>query len=46
MDIVTKTNLVGNVEGQNLFFEGKLQIEGDMALAMKLQALNDLMTAS
>jgi len=33
----------GRVEGQNLFFEGKLQIEGDMGLAMKLQALNDLM---
>lgn len=33
----------GRVEGQNLFFEGKLQIEGDMNLAMKLQALNQLM---
>lgn len=35
----------GKVEGQNLFFEGKLQIEGDMNLAMKLQALNQLMSS-
>lgn len=35
----------GRVQGQDLFFAGKLQIEGDMALAMKLQALNDLMSA-
>lgn len=33
----------GRVEGQQLFFEGKLAIDGDMALAMKLQALNELM---
>ncbi len=33
----------GRVQGQNLFFEGKLTIEGDMELAMKLQALNELM---
>ncbi len=32
------------VEAQNLFFEGKLQIEGDMGLAMKLSALIDLMS--
>jgi putative sterol carrier protein len=35
--------LEGRVEGQQLFFEGKLTIDGDMALAMKLQALNELM---
>jgi len=33
----------GRIEGQQLFFEGKLSIDGDMALAMKLQALNELM---
>ncbi len=33
----------GRVEGQNLFFEGRLTIDGDMELAMKLQALNELM---
>lgn len=35
--------LEGRVEGQQLFFEGKLFIEGDVALAMKLQALNEMM---
>jgi putative sterol carrier protein len=34
----------GKTEAQQLFFAGKLQIDGDMALAMKLQALNDLMS--
>jgi putative sterol carrier protein len=35
--------LEGRAEGQQLFFEGKLSIDGDMGLAMKLQALNELM---
>jgi putative sterol carrier protein len=34
----------GKTEAQQLFFAGKLQIDGDMALAMKLQALNELMS--
>jgi putative sterol carrier protein len=33
----------GRSPGQDLFFAGKLQIEGDMGLAMKLQALTELM---
>lgn len=33
----------GRSPGQDLFFAGKLQIEGDMALAMKLEALTALM---
>jgi putative sterol carrier protein len=33
----------GRAEGQELFFAGKLQIDGDMALAMKLTALTQLM---
>lgn len=33
----------GRAQGQDLFFAGKLQIEGDMALAMKLQALTEIM---
>jgi putative sterol carrier protein len=36
--------LEGRVEGQDLFFAGKLQIEGDMALAMKLGALTALLS--
>ncbi len=36
----------GKTEAQQLFFAGKLQIDGDMGLAMKLQALNDLMAQS
>ncbi len=35
--------LEGRTQGQDLFFAGKLQIEGDMALAMKLQALTEIM---
>lgn len=30
-------------QGQDLFFAGRLQIEGDMGLAMKLQALVEIM---
>lgn len=33
----------GRVGGQDLFFAGRLQIEGDMGLAMKLQALTEIM---
>lgn len=33
----------GRIQGQDLFFAGRLQIEGDMGLAMKLQALTELM---
>jgi putative sterol carrier protein len=36
--------LEGRVEGQDLFFAGKLQIDGDMALAMKLGALTELLS--
>lgn len=38
--------LEGTTEAQQLFFAGKLQIDGDMGLAMKLQALNELMAQS
>jgi len=34
--------LEGRANGQQLFFGGKLKIEGDMGLAMKLQKLTDL----
>ena len=33
----------GRANGQQLFFGGKLKIEGDMGLAMKLQKLTDVM---
>ena len=33
----------GRAQGQDLFFAGKLQIDGDMGLAMKLQALTEIM---
>lgn len=33
----------GRANGQQLFFAGKLKIEGDMGLAMKLQKLTDVM---
>jgi putative sterol carrier protein len=33
----------GRVQGQALFFMGKLQIEGDMGLAMKLQSLTEML---
>lgn len=36
--------LEGRAQGQDLFFAGKLQIEGDMALALKLQGLVEIMT--
>jgi putative sterol carrier protein len=32
----------GKANGQQLFFSGKLRIEGDMSLALKLQHLADL----
>jgi putative sterol carrier protein len=32
----------GKANGQQLFFTGKLKIEGDMGLAMKLQKLTDM----
>ncbi len=35
--------LEGRANGQQLFFTGKLKIEGDMGLAMKLQKLTDMM---
>ena len=35
--------LEGRANGQQLFFSGKLRIEGDMALAMKLQRLTELL---
>jgi putative sterol carrier protein len=33
----------GRANGQQLFFTGKLKIEGDMGLAMKLQKLTEMM---
>lgn len=36
--------LEGRAEGQDLFFAGKLQIEGDVSLAMKLGALTELLS--
>ena len=35
----------GRANGQQLFFTGKLKIEGDMGLAMKLQQLTKLFTS-
>lgn len=35
--------LEGRAQGQDLFFAGKLQIEGDMGLALKLQSLVEIM---
>jgi putative sterol carrier protein len=32
----------GRANGQQLFFTGKLKIEGDMGLAMKLQKLTEM----
>jgi putative sterol carrier protein len=34
--------LEGRANGQQLFFAGKLKIEGDMGLAMKLQKLTEV----
>jgi len=36
--------LEGRTQAQDLFFAGKLQIEGDMGLAMKLEALTSILT--
>ena len=33
----------GKANGQQLFFTGKLKIEGDMGLAMKLQKLTEML---
>jgi putative sterol carrier protein len=33
----------GRADGQTLFFAGKLRVEGDMGLALKLQTLTDLL---
>ncbi len=33
----------GRANGQQLFFTGKLKIEGDMGLAMKLQKLTEML---
>ena len=35
--------LEGKANGQQLFFSGKLKIEGDMGLAMKLQNLTEIL---
>jgi putative sterol carrier protein len=32
----------GRANGQALFFSGKLKVEGDMALALKLESLTDI----
>lgn len=34
----------GRAKGEDLFFAGKLQIEGDPLLAMKLQSISELMS--
>lgn len=33
----------GRAQGQQLFFMGKLRVEGDMGLAMKLQSLTEML---
>ena len=33
----------GKANGQQLFFTGKLKVEGDMSLALRLQALMDIL---
>ena len=33
----------GRANGQALFFSGKLRVEGDMGLALKLQTLTDIL---
>jgi len=33
----------GKANGQQLFFTGKLKVEGDMSLALRLQALLDIL---
>lgn len=33
----------GRANGQALFFNGKLRVEGDMGLALKLQTLTDIL---
>jgi putative sterol carrier protein len=33
----------GRANGQALFFSGKLKVEGDMGLALKLQTLTDIL---
>jgi putative sterol carrier protein len=33
----------GRANGQQLFFTGKLKVEGDMALALRLQALMEIL---
>jgi predicted lipid carrier protein YhbT len=33
----------GRASGQELFFRGKLKVEGDMGLALRLQALTDIL---
>jgi predicted lipid carrier protein YhbT len=33
----------GRANGQALFFAGKLRIEGDMGLALRLQSLTDIL---
>ncbi|MEZ4223928.1 MAG: SCP2 sterol-binding domain-containing protein [Polyangiaceae bacterium] len=44
MDAGDYVNMVeGKANGQQLFFSGKLKIEGDMGLAMKLQKLTDVL---
>jgi putative sterol carrier protein len=35
--------LQGRANPQALFFQGKLQVEGDMALALKLQGLTEIL---
>lgn len=35
--------LEGKVEPQQLFFSGKLQVEGDVEAAMKLQAIQEIL---
>jgi predicted lipid carrier protein YhbT len=36
--------LEGRAEAQELFFDGKLEIDGDINLALKLGNLNEILT--
>ncbi|HEY6078412.1 MAG TPA: SCP2 sterol-binding domain-containing protein [Polyangiaceae bacterium] len=41
LDFVALTE--GKANGQELFFTGKLKVEGDMSLALRLQAMLDIL---
>lgn len=35
--------MTGKVTGQQLFFEGRLQVEGDLTMALKLRELTQIL---